>query len=879
MFVVKQKPQLPNAFGLILTAEFAIMSGNLFYLLPGVTKQGRDLAMLPVFKAGEKGSPRSFRDIISKLKVFVWYDLPLAAKQEALEALKVHFHGNIEEIARLLGHTKEYVLQLPQAVSDFAEYELAVKTKVENRLTTSSGVAKDPMKFFEMPADTGRAFLEETVDAWKARTFEGGDLFLEETIKTANKTALKFLLRLGKDRLLNKEQIMTILMVSEQRNDYDFLPELCRTLHFQIDPLKELSEFLFPDTESVKKMCDSQLQWRIQLLNEVKTPIQAVPWIPAFKELTPFCLIKIGAHLLTRYLIENIAPQKLWVAYPETKRRGEKASTEMLRADSPDAEVRAHYNKLNLWAQTIWEGHVQQGDRLSEISFMVLMVQTALFDMDVKHWPSFLMKYLENDDIKKSLVTLLLDMVEKKQINIEHCADGKQHLSVLGQIFSCLSPNQQTAIRLYEKVISLSSTFTQPGYRLERQSLMDINNYLNVLLELLSAEQKTRVESLPFYKVISAIAALGAEKTQPLTPFEIKLLSGLLKQAPAFVEHFADDPLTSKVLINIVSSLDKLPLFHPKVPMVDVKKPDPIVIPPKGSREEQLWLDEKVAAFDNAAQQFVKTQPHRGDDALLAARGLQHIRHRIAAIERDYMKHWQGSERGIDGIYASEGVLIHYINSVNYDPKMRTYIPSWQRMNHILEDILYRCLTMFALAMEWQRIEGHPEKLEALFKGLTGLCMESRTRTLFDNPPAWYQEVQMAEAADPQKAVLDNMDALREKIEKIVAEHKAYFAQNHQSFIMADAIDCLWAWYDGQSYQDESGETVALTRDHIETIVSNMEVVENAAASLLAAAPAPVLPPAGQPALHREGLFPWQGGQGAAAAGRDQNRKNFPPRL
>ena len=263
MFKIKQKPQIPNAFGMKLNAEFAVMSGSTHYLLPGVTKQGTELAVLPVFKAGQKPSPKSLRANVSPLNVFIWYDLPLAAKKDALQALMMHFEHNVDEVVRVLGHSQKYILELPQLKSDEDEYLLATETKIENRLTTQSGVAKDPMKFFEMSDEDGHAFLQETEAAWRTRALDGHDPFVLEAVQTANKTALRFLISLGRPGLFTPEQIGVIISTSEKKRDYTLLPEICASLNFAdpyLAPL--LINTLFPNEDLVKKMSADQLDWR-----------------------------------------------------------------------------------------------------------------------------------------------------------------------------------------------------------------------------------------------------------------------------------------------------------------------------------------------------------------------------------------------------------------------------------------------------------------------------------------------------------------------------------------------------------------------------------------------------------------------------------------
>ena len=276
---------------------------------------------------------------VSPLNVFIWYDLPLAAKKDALQALMMHFEHNVDEVVRVLGHSQKYILELPQLKSDEDEYLLATETKIENRLTTQSGVAKDPMKFFEMSDEDGHAFLQETEAAWRTRALDGHDPFVLEAVQTANKTALRFLISLGRPGLFTPEQIGVIISTSEKKRDYTLLPEICASLNFAdpyLAPL--LINTLFPNEDLVKKMSADQLDWRIRLLKQVESPMRPIAWYPAFKGLSLNNLVTIGAHLLTNYFIENLNFIKITTLYPSARQRGAKITADIIRADSPVVE-------------------------------------------------------------------------------------------------------------------------------------------------------------------------------------------------------------------------------------------------------------------------------------------------------------------------------------------------------------------------------------------------------------------------------------------------------------------------------------------------------------------------------------------------------------
>lgn len=129
MFVVKAKPPLVNNQAVFLSADFALLNGNKYYLLPGVTKDKKNPANLAVFKSGEVPVERTLRANAKRLNIMFWYDLPLAEKKQALIDLMDYFKQDVDEVARVLGHTKEYVDQLPSQNDEDSEYLLACNTK------------------------------------------------------------------------------------------------------------------------------------------------------------------------------------------------------------------------------------------------------------------------------------------------------------------------------------------------------------------------------------------------------------------------------------------------------------------------------------------------------------------------------------------------------------------------------------------------------------------------------------------------------------------------------------------------------------------------------------------------------------------------------
>ena len=493
---------------------------------------------------------------------------------------------------------------------------------------------------------------------------------------------------------------------------------------------------------------------------------------------------------------------------------------------------------------------------------MVLLMQTAIPLLDIKHWPSFLEKSLTDERNANALVQFIFANLDNKHIGVEAFDDEKLYSSIFGRIFDNLGDNEKTGIRLYGQISRHIADFSKPEHALIRTDILKISRYFTVLIELSSAVERAQLESLPFYKVVRAIATAQPDKTEQLTPFEVKLLKGLLKTSNTFLEKFDADSLTGKALLNITTGMKKLQVILQEEQVVDARVPAAINIPPRGTLAEKQWLDVKVADFEKAAR------ASHNEDVILTARGLRHIHTLRAAIKQKFDDSMAELRRGLDPIYVSEGVLIHLGNAKVM--RLGQRVPEWSYMNDILDEILYRILTMYAIAIEWERIEGHSDKLKDFFGRMGGLCIESRTRTLLDTPPGWsIIENHAAQAAQVRRVVevpLDDMESLRVKMTGIVLQHKTYFSKNDQSFVMADANELITAWYSGQFYRDENGSRAPINSEVIEGIVGNLDVQENAAASLLAAAAAaPALPPAGQQALQREGLFPAGHGLGQPA--------------
>lgn len=845
MFQVKAKPALPMSPAVTLSAEFCLQNNGKVILLPGVTKEKKELANLPVFKSGDALVQKTVRYYASQLKISIWYDLPLAEKKEALAVLIAHFKGDINEVARVLGHSTEYVQELTKQNSDDKEVELARKTKIESRVATPDGSVKDPMKFFEMDVETGKQFLEATRASWVARALDDKDPFIIETLRTADKVALEFLLGLKRAQLFSIAQVTELMAASERKADYKLLPELAMSLYRTVKSMNPILDLLFPGEAAVKAMRPEQISWRIQLVKEIEAgaPMDAVVWKPAFKGLPAFKLIGLAPHLFTDYVIENLNVGVLAPMYKEANKRGGKKPGDFIGPECPDADAKRHYFALTNWTQQISATLIRRNNaaEISEVELSVLLVRTAIAALDIKYYPPFMDgQLIKTPANRKALIGFLCEQVDSNIKNSEAFNEAEQHKSIIGRVFGSLGDDEKVEVQLYGKIASLINELSRTNV-ITRANLADINRLLGVLTKMLEGDEKAQIEALPFYKFIQAVAT--EDSKSPFSEFEITVIRGLLENSEEFFEELNADSFAGKILNKIVACLKARPTFAKPAAAAQAKVVPAVKIPPKGSKEEKKWLDNKVAEFDQWASKY-------DDSAKAVSANLKEIHHNRKQIEDEFKRRIVAGHfnRGMDPIYPERayGAVCIHLGNGRKDVKVGNVVvsndPDWTRMNDILEDILYRMLEMFAIALEWEKVDKNQDKLRDYFGRMYGYCIESRTRSLLDNTPGWATQVAM-----------DDQETLTQNITKIVKQHQEYLGRHGQACTAADATVYLWAWYKGQSYQQD-GAKMPIEKAHIEAVVDNLGLAETDAASLLAAAAEAQA--AAKQGLQRNGVFP-----------------------
>lgn len=806
-----EKPNLPQTFGTGVSAQYVLHHENRFYLLPGVTKKlsSNELECIPI-----ENIPHSMRDKLSKppFSLLTWYDLNLQEKRQAILLLLNQFEHDINKVAEILGHKVEYVHELQQ-IQPASEQRLTHDTKMDDRIIFDNQV-QSLADYYIFPKKHNSLFLNKfhNILTKNKELLTPQHPFIKQTIQQLDTTALHFLFSLRTNLFTIKERADMLFKLEKKGETWNsILFELCDSLQPSLHELSldEVIQLLFPKTQ-LTQLTPEQIKNRVNeglraYFSKKNQYVPTLKWDPAFSRMPFYGIALLGnKNLLIDYIANNMSATIAGMNVTEK---------EKFRQD-----ISRWINQLQLQSIETEESLVSQ------------MIRSAIKPSRIpsKLSPNCFVKLLGT--YENRIVSIFEELIDDKTISIQNDLTA-DHIStnIVSKLFSYLSQDAQCQIK-YSACLK-QFKIDAPGLS-DKDFYIQLHEMLNLLTQLEMPEEIVYlVKHSPFFQwaqfVATRLQKPGNHNT--LLSVECEMQNVLIQKSAQWLATFDDMPFIK----NILQEMNALVTARNKAPAAKIKGPEVKGIPHSlDDPNYERWAESMYHSFirDVEDPNFLHAINIKDatvkDNLNIISAFLKQIRYDFHTIKNEYIRHTPSLLLGEDYVYAKKGFLCHFNNAVVKDYKTNQLTADPKILENNLKNIEWRILSLYVIARAWHTEKNDYNKINMLFTSFSGYCIESRTRSLFDNPPSWSNY--HAGKATP------NREELNQKIKQTVDRINNYVQQyqldnqHHDQILKENAIQWIKLWVEGDPYTDHEGEQV-VTQDLISEVIENLGLAEGAA--------------------------------------------------